>query len=89
MLKFMSILALAAVICTSLWVRLLLALVALCKLISYMQSSELEIRCSENNELFKEFIAKSKIAKLRFEPYLFGLTPFMQAISFLIMEIMY
>ena len=59
MLQFMSILALAALIFTSLWVRLLLAAVALCKVIAFMEGSELELRYSENNELFKEFIAKS------------------------------
>ena len=85
----MSILALAAVIFTNPWARLLLAIVALCKVISYMEGSELELRYSENNELFKEFIAKSKIAKLRFEPYLFGLTPLMQGVFYMVMEITY
>ena len=86
MFIFISILALLGALFTNPWLRVLFATLALMKVVSYAQGSGLELRYSKDNALFKEFVAKSKITQLRFEPFLFGLTPLCQGIFYMIAE---
>ena len=61
----------------------------ICKIITYRRKKQLELRYDHSNELFKEFIAKSEISKMEYEPYIFAPTPGLQGFVYLLMETFY
>lgn len=81
-----SLLVLAFVYFTSVTMRVLLSAVALLKVIAYLQGSGLELRYSGKNELFREFVAKSEITRMWFEPYFLSLTPLAQGVIYMVAE---
>lgn len=85
-LPVLSIIVLGTIYFQSFLARILLGFVAFCKIVAYLRSSGLELRYSKHNELFQEFVEKTKIAKMSFEPYLFGPTPICQGAFYILSE---
>ena len=52
--------------------RLVLGWIFLMKLFAYLRSSGLELHFSKDDNLFSEFVEKSKIMKMKYEPYLWA-----------------
>ena len=65
---------------------MLICALAVLKIVTYTQSSDLELRYSQKNQLFKEFVEKTDITKMRFEPYLLSPTPLSQGIVYMLLE---
>ena len=59
---------------------------AFLKFISRGRSSNLHFNYDKGNKLFNEFIQRSNITKLKFEPYIFAPTPAPQGIFYLLSE---
>ena len=85
-LPVVSIVVLGTVYFQSLVPRILLGFILFCKILAYLRSSGLELRYSKHNELFQEFVEQTKIAKMSFEPYLFGPTAMSQGVFYIISE---
>ena len=58
----------------------------LAKLLAYSRSSGLELHYCHANELFKEFVEKSKIRQMKFEPYLWAPHSIQQGFFYLLSE---
>ena len=59
----------------------------LCKLVSYIRTTPLQLYYWKENGLFKEFVEKTEISRLIFKPHMFAPTPALQSIFYLICEI--
>ena len=89
MIVTLAIISLAGAYFENNLLRILFGFLAICKIVAYMHSSGLELRYSKDNKLFKEFCDKSRITKLRFEPYIFAPIAFFQAFVYLFSEKIY
>ena len=69
--------------------RLILGFIFLSKLFAYWRSSKLEFHFSKTNNLFSEFVEKSKIKKMKYEPYLWAPHNLQQGIFYVVSEIIY
>ena len=58
----------------------------LLKVFSWSMKAKLELIYSKDNELFNDFVKKSNISVLQFEPYIFAPLPFCQAFFYLIKD---
>ena len=68
------------------FLRAILIFCLVAKIIAKWQTRGLELVYDKSNPLFQEFVEKSNIKKLRFEPYFLGLSPFFQSFFYLIAE---
>lgn len=58
----------------------------ICKLVAIIRTHRLELHYSHSNPLFKEFVAKTDIARMKFQHYILSPTPAPQGIIYLIVE---
>ena len=80
------IIMLAAAYLSARTIVTIVALLAFCKFIAKSRSSCLHLHYSKDNKLYKEFIERSNIASLKFEPYIFAPTATPQGIFYLLSE---
>ena len=73
----------------SLTAKLIISFCFLAKLLAYSRSSGVELHYSKENKLFKEFDEKSKIKKMKFEPYLWAPHAIQQGFFYLLSEKLY
>lgn len=73
----------------SLAAKLIISFFFLAKLLAYSRSSGVELHYSKENDLFKEFDEKSKIKKMKFEPYLWAPHAIQQGFFYLLSEKLY
>ena len=66
---------------------ILLGVLVLLKIIAVSKASRLQLHYNKDNKLFTEFVAKSNISKLRFEPHILSPTPIPQALLYLAKEV--
>ena len=57
------------------------------KLLARLQKKRLRLAYSKRNPLMSDFVKKSRIATIQFEPFTFGITPLMQTIAYLLYEL--
>ena len=71
------------------YICVFLAIVAMCRLLAHRQKSKLDLIYSKKkpHPLIEEFLQKSNIATMEFEPYTFGISPIAQTISFIFFEV--
>ena len=69
--------------------KILIAVCVFCglKLIALMQRSNLELCYDKDNKLFKDFVSKSNIKQLVYEPHILAPSPALQGIVYLIYEL--
>ena len=65
------------------------AVLVILKLVAYMRSSKLTLLYAKDNELFKEFVEKSNISTLKFEPYILAPTPVPQGVLYIMKEVLH
>ena len=73
----------------SLAAKLIISFFFLAKLLAYSRRSGVELHYSQENDLFKEFDEKSKIKKMKFEPYLWAPHALQQGFFYLMSEKLY
>ena len=66
---------------------ILAAFLLLCKLVAYLRTAHLQLYYPKENSLFKEFVEKSDISKMTFEPNIFAPNSLFQAVFFLFKEV--
>ena len=67
-------------------IAIIVAFIVFCKVLSYRNKKNLELRYSEKNKLFAEFVKNTNIATLEFQPYVFAPLPLLQGIFYLVAE---
>lgn len=65
----------------------LLAVFLIAKLLARLQKKRLRLAYSKKNPLMNEFVRKTRIATIEFEPFTFGITPVMQTIVYILYEL--
>ena len=85
----MVIIMLAAAYFETTTIVAIVAFFALCKYIARGRKSKLTLHYCKENKLYKEFVEKSNITQLSYEPYLFAPTPGPQGIFYLFAEEFY
>ena len=66
-----------------------ICILVMLKLIARGRSSCLTFHYDKDNKLYKEFIEKTDIANLKYEPHLFGPTPGPQGFIYITMETLF
>ena len=64
----------------------LLTIFLVAKLLARLQKKNLNLAYSKKNTLMSEFVRKSRISTIQFEPFTFGVTPLMQTIVYILYE---
>ena len=65
----------------------ILTIFVIAKLLARLQKKRLRLAYSKRNPLMSDFVKKSRIATIQFEPFTFGITPIMQTIAYLLYEL--
>ena len=68
------------------YLKVLLVGIILCKLLSNKQTTSLKFHYNRSSRLMTEFIGRSKITQLVYRPYWLAITPFLQAVTYIISE---
>ena len=72
----------------ALWLAIAIIVVICSRFIARRQKKPLELVFSKKNALMKEFYEKSQIAKMEYEPYTFGITPIVQKLIYILVELL-
>ena len=72
---------------TTIFAISLLTIFIVAKLLARLQKRGLNLAYSKKNSLMNDFVKKSRIATIQFEPFTFGITPIMQTIVYILYEL--